>query len=287
MPRSEVSSDSFLQKYLGEASLIALVTAFSYFLAFCYQLGEALYWQFPISMIEVSLLQALTISFLLSFGSVTFGGLAFLLAYLLPKHTFYRVFMILFTTTLGAATLFMFREFLSVWFILVALAAILLFIILPEVYDRQLERRALEAGDTHQKRKTYLDQVAEYPNIRRVISFVIFLSFLPPPLVALGHYAGQSKKYFFVMDGSPEYVVLKMNSDVLVTALLDRESKRVEPTFILRRLDADAPMTLKREAVGPLTVVRNICPQRIPNKSGKELDCPTSKTVGQLLDDRH
>jgi hypothetical protein len=72
----------------------------------------------------------------------------------------------------------------------------------------------------------------------------------------LAYYAGKAEavnqEIFFVANTSPETVVLFMTSDRVISAPVDRTTRRIEPIFTITNLAKESALTLRPVKLGPL-----------------------------------
>jgi hypothetical protein len=72
------------------------------------------------------------------------------------------------------------------------------------------------------------------------------------------YYAGQSaalrQSTYLVTSTSPQMVVLRTYGDSIICARFDRNTKEVEPSFVVLKVGDDPELTLHSEHVGPLSL---------------------------------
>lgn len=67
-----------------------------------------------------------------------------------------------------------------------------------------------------------------------------------------GRYVASKQEEYFVLNTSPERVIIRIYGDKLITASFNRETKEVQKNIIILKVGEDPRLVLRLEKVGPL-----------------------------------
>jgi hypothetical protein len=245
--------------WLTEGIVLAAIPVMAYVLAFGFEYGYYLAYGFPQALISVDLNRVFVA------GVIFLAGVSFVvilaaaaLAVLPSDHPLARAvaqaltFVLLYLVFLTYEGRFdIFGQILGA-----AVAAYLLYkFALPVVTQRDVVgyvdkyQRQEEANQLHPTLlRAMLRSIGPLPaTIVAYFCFSVILS------VTLGWYLATEQAYYFVVAGPPEQVVLRIYGDSLILAQLDRPTRQILRQYTVLRRTA-APVTLREERIGPLTV---------------------------------
>jgi hypothetical protein len=255
---------------LSETLIIAAVPALAYLLTFALKSGYLSFFHIPSDYITFSVAEILIASaVLVSFVGIafSFGNLLYSVWALLPERIRAgalgdRLKQLLFVIFVYGAIYLLFPDlrstYLKVGFVigLAALAALQFILPLCTHRDAGSYLDKLEAADASSRQadrevETLVDRLLT--SIDRKLVLGLLLMFALVYLAwGVGRYRAISQESFYVVNTSPEAVVLQTTTDYVICAPFDRVSQEIEPAFQILKNGEDQSLVFRLESVGPL-----------------------------------
>jgi hypothetical protein len=255
---------------LSETLIIAAVPALAYLLTFALKSGYLSFFHIPSDYVTFSVAEILIASAAL----VAFVGTAFMLSNfvytiwaVLPKPIRARPVRTRLRNLLIDALAFgvvylLFPDLRSIYLVavfavlLAALAAVQFLLPLWRYREAGSYLGKLEEADASMQRadaevETLVDRLLRSVDLKLVQ--VLFLVFALVYLAwGVGRYRAIYQESYYVVDTTPETVVLQTTANYVICAPFDRASQEIEPAFQILKNGEDPSLVFRLEKVGPL-----------------------------------
>ena len=267
---SEESKSFFQRNNIDVAFLVAVFTAISYAIVYCYKLAQFHYYHIPIDLIDINLKSVMWILFVF----IIIAFVLYALSEIITQNEFLKKVVLSNFSRLLANSLLTLMSFIMTFFtnastntlkilnktvnlptslhfqILVATSCLILvnFISILMIRDK--------------KRKTKIATLV----FTAVLGASLFL--LP---YSFGFYISYSSKYHYMVGETSPAVILTTYKDNFIVAPVDSKTKTITPkfSFIPIESDKDGKTQVQSVKTGILTIKKPGSIQELPNKNSK------------------
>ena len=277
--------------------LIAVLSADAYLFGYAYQRGYNGYYNMPSVFSKVGLAEILTLGVLaIVYASIilTLALPLILVLYkgsLLATATRKRLFVAGYFLILAEVTFLTQGLYIPIWVIVgLGIAIIAIDFLYPLVRQCTLKKYSEKLESTA---TLYDGLYSFFDGARRILFFgkqgrlessLIYLVLITSIGTALsfsyGNHSAQRKVNYLVANTSPEMVVLTMFDDYVVLSPFDRNTKELQPVFLVQKLDKSPSIVFALEPVGPLKPKQILAPTLVPSSALTPISTDTLTLVG-------
>jgi hypothetical protein len=249
---------------LTDTLIIAAFPFLAYAVIFIYNYGYLNAFQLPLQFIAFNIGEVfIVMSGILGFAWVIFGITNLVMFFILnpntPKPVARRINTLLPILIFSFAFFLLYTENWQRWlFLFIATIIMAAIMFLPALFTKRVKGTYLE-------KMTYLDEnstlstsesslIDEFANMigRRAFVVLMYLILALYIVYHVGYAAAINQKFFRIVTTNPEKVVLYITNDKMIAAPFNRNTKKVEPRFVVLDIGADADLEIRLEQVGPL-----------------------------------